>query len=76
MRIDRSFHRMRLYVWPDEPDQNVYSSIPSNVAERITRQTRKEFVNFLHISKGSLSELNMQLDIVFRLGYFQCCTSS
>ena len=34
-------------------------SIPSNIAEGAARQTKKEFVQFLHISKGSLSELEL-----------------
>ena len=29
-------------------------SIPSNIAEGAARQTRKEFIQFLHVSKGSL----------------------
>jgi four helix bundle protein len=44
-------------------------SIPSNVAEGAARQTKKEFLNFLHIAKGSLSELDTQLEIARRLEY-------
>lgn len=44
-------------------------SIPSNIAEGAARQTKKEFVQFLHISKGSLSELDTQLEIARRLKY-------
>ena len=44
-------------------------SIPSNIAEGAARQTKKEFVQFLHISKGSLSELDTQLEIARRLEY-------
>ena len=42
-------------------------SIPSNIAEGAARQ--KEFLNFLHIAKGSLSELDTQLEIARRLEY-------
>jgi four helix bundle protein len=28
-------------------------SIPSNIAEGAARQTRKEFINYLHIARGS-----------------------
>lgn len=44
-------------------------SIPSNIAEGAARQTKKEFLNFLHIAKGSLSELDTQLEIARRLEY-------
>ena len=44
-------------------------SIPSNIAEGAARQTKKEFVQFLHISKGSLSELDTQLELARRLEY-------
>jgi len=44
-------------------------SIPSNIAEGAARQTKKEFLNFLHIAKGSLSELDTQLEIARRLKY-------
>jgi four helix bundle protein len=47
-------------------------SIPSNIAEgAAARQTKKEFTNFLHIAQGSLSELDMQLDLARRLEYLK-----
>jgi four helix bundle protein len=44
-------------------------SISSNIAEGAARNTKKEFVNFLHIAQGSLSELDTQLELAKRLGY-------
>ena len=44
-------------------------SVPSNVAEGAGRQTKKEFVNFLHIAQGSLSELDTQLELAKRLQF-------
>ncbi len=44
-------------------------SIPSNIAEGAGRQTSKEFIQFLHIAQGSLSELDTQLEISKRLGF-------
>lgn len=44
-------------------------SIPSNIAEGAGRNTKKEFANFLHVSQGSLSELDTQLEIALRLKY-------
>ena len=44
-------------------------SIPSNIAEGAARSTKKEFNQFLHISLGSLSELETQLLISENLEY-------
>jgi four helix bundle protein len=53
-------------------------SIPSNIAEGAARSSGKEFNQFLHISLGSLSELETQLLISRNLGFLQteeCNTS-
>jgi four helix bundle protein len=44
-------------------------SVPCNIAEGAARQTRKEFINFLHVAQGSLSELDTLNDISLRLKY-------
>ncbi len=44
-------------------------SIPSNISEGAARQTKKEFINFLHIAQGSLSELDTQLELARQLDY-------
>ncbi|HSV86226.1 MAG TPA: four helix bundle protein [Levilinea sp.] len=44
-------------------------SIPSNIAEGQSRQSTKEFIHFLHISLGSLSELDTQIVIAKELEY-------
>jgi four helix bundle protein len=38
--------------------------------EGAARQTKKEFINYLHTAQGSLSELDTQLLIARKLGYF------
>ncbi|MGE4546013.1 MAG: four helix bundle protein [Pedobacter sp.] len=38
-------------------------SIASNIAEGAARQTKKEFIQFLHIASGSASELDTQIEI-------------
>ena len=44
-------------------------SIPSNIAEGATRQSKKEYIQFLYISLGSASELETQILLCNRLGF-------
>ena len=45
-------------------------SIASNIAEGAGRNSKKEFIRFLNTSQASLSELDTQVIICKRLGYF------
>ena len=44
-------------------------SIATNIAEGAARQTTKETVQFFFIARGSLSELDTQIDIAHRLQF-------
>ena len=44
-------------------------SIPSNLAEGAGRNGAKEFLNFIGISRGSLAELETQLQLAVMLGF-------
>jgi four helix bundle protein len=44
-------------------------SIPANISEGAARDRPREFIRFLRISFGSLSELDTHIDLAFRLNY-------
>jgi four helix bundle protein len=52
-----------------EQIQKAAVSIASNIAEGYERNSDKDFVRFLYIAKGSLSELLTQLEIASGVGY-------
>ena len=52
-------------------------SVPSNVAEGSSRRSRGEFIRFINIASGSLSEVETQLMLAKRFNYIaeaQCAT--
>jgi four helix bundle protein len=46
-------------------------SISSNIAEGFERRSRKEYLNFLNIAKGSAGEIRSQLYVAFEVGYIE-----
>ncbi|WP_258176339.1 four helix bundle protein [Halomonas ventosae] len=46
-------------------------SVPSNIAEGAARGSTTDFTRFLYIARGSLSEVDTQLQIAQRLGFIQ-----
>jgi four helix bundle protein len=64
----RNFPANELYGLTNQIRRSAVS-IPSNIAEGAARQTDKEFLQFLHIARGSLAELETQLILANRLKY-------
>ena len=46
-------------------------SVPSNIAEGAARNSSKEFIQYLYITMGSLSELETQLLLAQRLNFLK-----
>jgi len=46
-------------------------SIPSNIAEGNSRQSKNEYIHFLSIARGSKSEIETQLEVCARLDYLK-----
>ena len=69
-RITGSFPSSELYGLSSQM-RRCAVSIPSNIAEGAGRRNTKEFIQFLYISNGSLSELETQIEIAFRLNYMK-----
>lgn len=44
-------------------------SVPLNISEGAGRRTNKDFVQFLHIAKGSLNEVETLLEICYEIEY-------
>ena len=44
-------------------------SIPSNIAEGLGRNYKKESIQFLHVARGSIYELSTQMELAKILGF-------
>ena len=67
-RIVKLLPREELYALSDQM-RRASVSIPSNIAEGQSRNSTKEFVQFLNIAAGSNAELFTHLLICERVGY-------
>ena len=49
--------------------QRAAVSIPTNIAEGFERSSRKEYLQFLNVAKGSAGELRSLLRVAYEIGY-------
>lgn len=66
----KDFPKEEMYALTSQVRRAVIS-IPSNIAEGAARNSKKEFIQFLHIALGSAAELETHLIISTRLGYLK-----
>jgi four helix bundle protein len=66
--VTKSFPKEELYCLTSQIRRSAIS-VPSNIAEGAARSFKKEFIQFLYIALGSLSELETQIIIANRQGY-------
>ncbi len=67
-RLTKSFPKEEMYGLTSQIRRSAVS-IPSNIAEGAGRQHNKEFIQFLYIAIGSMSELETQMLIACNLEY-------
>lgn len=66
--LTRNFPREEIYGLTSQM-RRAAVSIPSNIAEGAARNSKKEFIHFLYVALGSLSELETHLVITRKLGF-------
>jgi four helix bundle protein len=73
-RITENFPKQEMYGLTSQM-RRAAVSIPSNIAEGQGRTSKGEFCHFLGTAKGSLVELETQLEIAYRLGFITSSTA-
>jgi four helix bundle protein len=63
-----SFPREEIYSLTSQLRRAAYS-VPSNIVEGSARESKRDYLHFLHIARGSLSETQYFIHLARRLGY-------
>lgn len=65
--LTKEYPKEEIYSLTSQTRRSVVS-VPSNIAEGVGRQYKKDTLQFLHIARGSLYELETQLNIAVMIG--------
>ena len=69
-KLTRDFPEKELYGLSSQL-RRAAVSVPSNIAEGAERNSKQEYIRFVHIAKGSAAELRTQLYISHKIGVLQ-----
>ncbi len=67
-KLSKKFPKEEIYGLTSQL-QRAAVSVTANIAEGYERKHRKEYIHFLHMAKGSLSEVETYLCLAKDLGY-------
>jgi four helix bundle protein len=67
-KITRSFPKEEVYGLTSQLRRASYS-VPANIVEGSSRESKKDYLHFLYIARGSLSETQYFIHLGGRLGY-------
>jgi four helix bundle protein len=68
--VTRAFPREEIYGLTSQLRRASYS-VPANIVEGSSRESKKDYLHFLYISRGSLSEAQYFIHLAGRLGYLR-----
>ncbi len=74
LQDDGNFPLARAFGLTNQP-RRAAVSVPSNLAEGQGRNTTSDFLRYLSIARGSLQEVQTQLEISYRVGYLDEITT-